>query len=231
MEHTQKNGKVWRSRLLRISLIVMASLMLLCGSYLVTYALLHNETETVTNTFKQTTAFADSLLIVEQIPVDGEGTDGVMNGILDETPSKEVTDATYYYAPGVTLNKRVYVKIENLKEDAYLFVTAATNGTAWKETGLAWNLDTNNWVQFTDDKGNTVYACKTKFLRGQSYNMDGKATNMDVILNDQVTVHQDIYSILSPDTTVSDLTFNAYLVQAMGLGSAEAAWNATYGKP
>ena len=231
MANTQKNGKAWKSKLLRVSLIVMTSVLLLCGSYLVTYALLSAETGEVTNTFKQTTVLADSLVIVEQIPTDG-GSDGkgFIDGILEETPSgPEVYGAEYRYAPGVTLKKRVYVKITNLKEDAYLYVIASNTGL-WKTDGLSWTFDTNNWYKFTDDKGQVVYAHKTRFERGQSY--DGSDYSMDVILDDEIKVSHKIYDISSPDNTESSLTFNAYLVQAMGVSANgttpayEVAWNA-----
>ena len=232
MANTQKNGKALRRKLLRVSLIVIASVLLLCGSYLVTYALLSAETGNVTNTFKQTTVLADSLVIVEQIPTDG-GSDGKgqKNGLLDEDPTGgDVTGATYLYAPGVTLKKRVYVKITNLKEDAYLYVIASNTGL-WKTDGLSWTFDTNNWYKFTDDKNQVVYAHKTRFERGQSYN--GSDYSMDVILNDEIKVSHEIYDISSPDNTKSSLTFSAYLVQAMGVsanGTTPAyvvAWNAT----
>ncbi len=229
MENKQNSKKVWRKNLVRGSLIALCAVMLLCGSYFATLALLNQETGTVTNTFKQVTELADSLLIVEHAPKDTNG-----DGIWDEEDAYdgETYDAEYLYAPGVTLKKRAYVRIINLHEYAYLYVTADAVGNDFEDEMLAWEIDSANWTSFKDENDKTVYVYKGGLVleRGKSYNPKGNEPGWDIILNDSVTVSHEIYDITNPDYTISTLTFSAYLVQATGFADYEAAWNATYGQ-
>ncbi|MBR5260972.1 MAG: hypothetical protein IKV47_02250 [Oscillospiraceae bacterium] len=240
MERTQSGKNVRKSNLLRGGLIVLAAVMLLCGTYLATLAYLHESTkDTVHNTFIPA-SFTNTTLTIEEKAHTADNLNN--NGIYDEVGSgSPVTGETFYFAPGVTLKKQPYVKITNLPENAYLFITVSDsihgNALADKKE-LAWQVDTANWTQITDATHKRMvyvyvgpHATTGGILPAGSYTaFDGK---MDIILNDTVTVAPGAYDIResTPDEYLnSAITFSAYLVQAIGFADSQAAWNATYGK-
>lgn len=223
----KKTGNKKMKTLFRAGMVVMAAVMLLCGTYFATVALLNRQTEEVINTFEQPTNLAKSLLIVERLPKD---TGNKANGIMDTSDAydtAEVNGATYLYVPGVELGKRAYVKIDSLNENAYLFLRVKTTGDDFGEKKLTWSVDTANWTKLKETDEGTVYYHNLGILAaGSSYNADGKATNMDIIKDDKVTVSSEIYEVQNGhDDTASELIFSAFLVQATGFPSAEDAWS------
>lgn len=244
MEEKQNSKKMRKRNILRGSLIALAAVMLLCGSYLVTLAYLQEDTVKLDNTFFPA-GLATTLQIVEKDPVDTNG-----NGIFDDDlTGTEVTSETYLFAPGVTLKKQPYVKITGLTENAYLFIsyTDTIHGNETTNKELPWEIDTANWKQITDSthkrlvyvyvgphaasKNGTSLGILTGTAKGTNYTaVDGK---MDIIKNDTVRVIPEAYDITNSKTSdysTSALTFSAYLVQAIGFADYQAAWNATYGK-
>lgn len=237
MEHKQPGMKVRKGNLLRASLIVLAAVMLLCSTYLVTLAFTKKESGKAVNTFFPA-GLATELKIVEKDPKDENG-----NGIYDDAlTADEVTSETYYFAPGVTLKKQVYVKVSELKENAYLYIsyTDTIHGNALSDKKeLPWQIDTANWMQIEDPThkrlvyvyvGPNTAKDKNGILTAGDYTAaDGK---MDVILNDSVSVLPTAYDISEStpeEYLTSTLSFSAYLVQAIGFDDYQEAWNSTHG--
>lgn len=225
----RKQKKMRKSNLLRGSLIVLAALMLLCGTYLVTLAYLQEDTDEVNNTFFPV-GLATKLELVEKDPKDNDG-----NGLYDDAlTNTEVTQEAYLFAPGVTLKKQPYVKITDLKENAYLFVEYTGALAGMKQ--LVWDLDaegeTAYWRLVTNTSGRLIYV----YVGPQAATSGGILTpktsyTIDIIRNDSVYTSPDIYDITNP-TAREDyvLNFSAYLVQATGFADYQTAWNSTYGK-
>ena len=232
------NKKKRKTVLLRSSLIALAAVMLLCGSYLVTSAFLHHDTNKVENVF-YATGLATTLEIVEKKQADTHE-DGIYD-FEDEFENSAVTAATYLFAPGVQLQKRVYVKIGNLQENAYLYVIPndSIRGNALEDKKmLDWKMDPANWLQIDDNSGKNrmIYVyIGTKALEGNNKGIlvPGTYTDLDVIENDCVTVSPDVYDIrvtTQEEFLDSALTFSVYLAQATGFKSAQEAWDFTHGK-
>ena len=228
MNRAENAKKVHKKNLLRGSLIVLAALMLLCSSYLVTVAFLKENTGPVKNTFALTSLVAENnFVIVEKKPTDTNE-----NGIFDDDLMGDATtqQATYLFAPGVTLYKRPYVVITDLKEHAYLFVEC-TSGLSDGLSTLTWEWDAKDgkscWkpVDNTDNRLIYVYVGGD---RADGILLSGNSYEIDIIKEDSVKVAHDVYDITKPSNNSSfELDFSAYLVQAVGFENAKAAWEAS----
>lgn len=177
-----------------------------------TWALLTHTTDTVTNTF-----------VVGKL-IDGNTTFSLKEHVIDkqdatgryvlktgDADSDYTTRNTYgAVVPGVNIPKDPTVKVEKLAGDAYLYVVVDNQ----LGTGLSYTVD-GKWTELANNGTKTLYV----------YNGGEKLTansivSQGVLANNEIVV----------DETVADgsmtLSFNAYLVQAVGTGDAAAAWNA-----
>ena len=228
MEKNQCGATPRKGKLLRMSLIVLASVMLLCGTYMATYAFLNKETQEVVNTFSHPTALAQEFKLLNKDTVDSDG-----NGIYDNNVgSATVAQETYLFVPGVTLTTEVQVSITNLKEDAYLFVEYTAGSATEGGNLLTWNFDgkdnTSYWsfVPNTENRLIYVYVGPQK-ATASGILAYGKSYTIDVVKNDSVKVSHEIYDIRNENANKQyTLEFNAYLVQSVGFANPEAAWAA-----
>ena len=243
MERTQSGKNVRKSNLLRGGLIVLAAVMLLCGTYLATLAYLHESTkDTVQNTFVPASFKNTTLTIVEKAHTADNLNN---NGIYDEVGSgSPVTGETFKFAPGVTLKKQPYVVIENLPEYAYLFIKVEQSAMDMFE----WQVDSDNWQPIVTGSNIYYYVGEDAventggILAAGNYPKNN--LSMDIIQGDQVYVKPGYYDnnndlvegayvigkTTAQDYANSQIVFSAYLVQATGFSTAKQAWDATYGK-
>ena len=230
MEKKRSSVNVRRSKLLRISLIVLASVMLLCGSYYVTLAFLNKETDEITNTFSHPTNLASTFMLRDKDPVDSDG-----NGVYDDDwGSATVEMETYLFVPGVELKVYPFVTITNLKEDAYLYVEYNSDATAGEDL-LYWDFDGEGNTDYWRIVPNTGTRLVYVYTGPQSANVKGVLAHsnnytIDIVKENSVVATPEIYDITKPsENTEYELDFSAYLVQAVGFTDADAAWAATFG--
>lgn len=177
-----------------------------------TLAYLTATTDTVTNTFAAQGLIDDGNFVLKEHKAEAQTANpGVYELNLDE----EVVANTYSVVPGVDLPKDPFVRVNNLKAKAYLFIEVKSDLPETLKFSIvdAWEATT-----LTGQNGGTVYTLKSGAL-------DANSSLIQTILEgDKVFVEDDYAGSAS-----KDLKFYGYLAQAAGFDNAAAAWTATFG--
>lgn len=162
----------------------------------------------------------DGALTLNEHKITTTGTTGVY------TLSNDTTTENAYTAimPGVNLPKDPQVTVTGLAANAYLFVVAdnaLTNGLS--ATYDIYDATTNpngKWVVVESNAaGKTLLAYNGVLTKDVS--------KVYILKDNQVTVPSNL-TVDNAGQSFGDLTFNAYLVQAAGFGTAAAAWNGAF---
>lgn len=177
-----------------------------------TYALLTREAGPVTNTFAvgkiidENTKFS-----LKEHAIDHQDANGAY---VLKTGDADSTGNNYSaVVPGVNLPKDPTVKVEELAGDAYLYVVVDNQLSG----GLTYTID-SKWTAIGTKDNKTLYA-----YNGGEKLTANSTVNQAVLADNQIVVPSNVVA------GNSTLTFNAYLVQAVGTGDAAAAWNANGG--
>lgn len=182
-----------------------------------TYALLTDKTEAVKNTFvvgKITDR--DTTFSLKEHAIDHQDANGKY--VLKDGDADSTGNNYSAVVPGVNLPKDPTVKVEALAGDAYLYVVVDNQLGA----GLTYEM-ADKWTKLVDaDNGaKTLYV----YNAGEKLTPTSPAISQNILKDDQIVVSSE-EEVAAGNST---LTFNAYLVQAVGTGDAAAAWNANGG--
>lgn len=210
-----------QKKLRKILTLVSCAVLLVCVTVVGTIAYLQATTNTVTNTFTVGNVnFGDPALEdgLDEAEVDEYGENPVSN--------VRVTSNQYKLVPGHSYIKDPIVHMSSTSEDAWLFAQV-NNGISEIEDSYTWTDEEGNehsgtiadqmeelgWT-LLDDESNVYYYEDTVSASDNIPVFKGFAVNGDA----DVTGYAD-----------AEITILAYAVQADGFGSAQAAWDATYG--
>lgn len=180
-----------------------------------TYALLTDKTGTVTNTFVVGKITDDGTTFsLKEHDIDHQDANGKYV-LKDGNAESDYTTSNTYGAvvPGVNLPKDPTVKVEALAGDAYLYVVVDNQLGA----GLTYTID-SKWTAIGTKDNKTLYA----YNAGEKLTPNSPAISQNILEGNQIVVSSKEEEVAAGNST---LTFNAYLVQAVGTGDAAAAWN------
>lgn len=195
----------------KVLVLMLSAVLLVATSVFGTMAYLTDETDEVVNTFT-----------IGEVELTLDETDVNVYGVKDgET---RVTENTYKLMPGHEYVKDPIVHVGTDSEDSYLFVTVENPIAEIESTTadtIAEQMEKNDWILFTDASGNSIYYYEEVVKADTDVNVFEKFT-----VNGEVGAEElKLYEGLS-------INIKAYAVQADGFtDDAEAAWNATWGKP
>lgn len=179
-----------------------------------TYALLTAKTDTVTNTFVVGKIKDDGTVFsLKEHDIAGQKANGEYILKTGDADGDYTTSNTYgAVVPGVNIPKDPTVKVEALAGDAYLYVVVDNQLGA----GLTYEM-ADKWTPIAVDGKQTLYV----YNAGEKLTPNSSAISQNILKDDQIAVATK--GVADGSTT---LTFNAYLVQAVGTGNAADAWNA-----
>lgn len=167
------------------------------------------DTKKVTNTFSS----GNVTIKLDEAKVDEDGKEITGEG------AERVLENAYKLYPGNTYDKDPTITVASGSEDCYLFVKVE-NGLdgleAAGDTTIAKQMEKNGW-SLVDGETNVymqsgIYSAEAQEVVFETFTIDTAETA----------------------TTLADaeaVVITAYAVQAEGFGSAQAAWDATYGAP
>lgn len=164
------------------------------------------DTKTVTNTFSS----GNVTITLDEAPVGPDG---------QATTGNRVTTNDYKLYPGKEYDKDPTITVAAGSEDCYLFVRV-DNGLADLEaagdTTIAKQMENKGW-DLVDGETNV-------YMQSGIYSADQKAVVFETFTIDAAETATTL-------ADAEDVVITAYAVQAEGFGSAQAAWDATYGAP
>lgn len=177
-----------------------------------TYALLTDTTNAVTNTFtagKITDNDTVFTLKEHKVTQAANGT----YALTDE----EATDGVKYDAvvPGTDIAKDPTVKVEKLEGDAYLYIVVDDTLNA----KLSHSIDAA-WTAIGSKGTKTLY----KLTANDGLLTANSTVNQRILTDNKLVAATDLDS-----GNLGAITFQAYLIQAVGTTSAVDAWNANNG--
>lgn len=182
-----------------------------------TYALLTAKTDTVTNTFVVGKIKDDGTVFsLKEHDIAGQKANGEYILKTGDADNDYTTSNTYgAVVPGVNIPKDPTVKVEALAGDAYLYVVVDNQLGA----GLTYEM-ADKWTKLADaDNGaKTLYV----YNAGEKLTPNSPAISQNILKDNQIVVSSEEEVAVGNST----LTFNAYLVQAVGTGNAADAWKA-----
>lgn len=183
-----------------------------------TYALLTAKTDTVTNTFVVGKIKDDGTVFsLKEHDIAGQKANGEYILKTGDADDDYTTSNTYgAVVPGVNIPKDPTVKVDKLAGDAYLYVVVDNQLGA----GLTYTID-SKWTAIGTKDNKTLYA----YNAGEKLTPNSPAISQNILKDDQIVVSSEKEVAVGNST----LTFNAYLVQAVGTADAAAAWNANGG--
>ena len=181
-----------------------------------TYALLAHSTGEVVNTFVVgKIKNDDTVFSLKEHAIDTQDVTGKYILKTGDADSDYTTSNAYdAVVPGVNIPKDPTVKVDKLAGDAYLYVVVDNQ----LGTGLSYTVD-GKWTKLADaDNGKkTLYV----YNGGETLKPTSPAISQKILEGNQIVVSSK-EEVAAGNST---LTFNAYLVQAVGTGDAAAAWN------
>ena len=164
------------------------------------------DTKEVTNTFSS----GNVTIKLDEAPVDLDG---------QATSGARVTANDYKLYPGKAYDKDPTITVATGSEDCYLFVKV-DNGLADLEaagdTTIAKQMENNGWT-LVDGETNV-------YMQSGIYSAEARAVVFETFTIDTAETATTL-------ADAEDVVITAYAVQAEGFGSAQAAWDATYGAP
>lgn len=201
----------------KILLMAACAVLLVCISVGATVAYL-TSTDSVTNTF----TVGKVKIELDEAKV---GTDG--KALTGEQAARVKTNA-YKLMPGHEYVKDPTIHVAAGSENCYLFVKVENGITALEATGktIADQMAARGWVAIAEGS-NVYYLTET---------VDGVTTakidnSGDVVVFEKFTLKGDADTTnATANYATKKITVTAYAVQADGFTTAEAAWNATFGK-
>jgi hypothetical protein len=180
-----------------------------------TYALLAHSTDEVVNTFAVGKIKDDGTVfsLKEHAIAGQEATGKYILKTGDDASDYTTSNAYDAVVPGVDLPKDPTVKVEKLAGDAYLYVVVDNQLTG----GLTYSVD-GKWTEIGSNGSKKLYA-----YNGGEKLTAASTVSQSILNGDKITVPNNVVA------GSSTLTFNAYLVQAVGSSDAASAWVANGG--
>ena len=204
-----------KRKMMKKAMVMVLALAMVCvASVAGTLAYLSHKTEKVTNTFVIGSLFEnatqDFALMEHKLANDGEG----VNGVFTLTTDLVTTNKYKNVLPGVNVPKDPFVRVNGLKEDAYLFLVVEDN------TGnhISFVMD-SKWEPYETENGKSIYVYKEA---DNDYILDRNTTEQINILKDKKVTVDKAFA----DDTDINISFTAYIIQSAGLTGREAAWAA-----
>lgn len=231
------NGKYTRrSNATKVLSLVLALALVMCASVAGTLAWLTAQTGEVVNTFTSAELFANpsSDFTLWEHAVEDEDSDGEY-----ELDAKTTTTGNAYdILPGVDIPKDPTVDVKNLEEHAYLYIKVT--GLDMPD-GLTATIDADYWEQLTGYTDIWVYkGTEAESNVIKATDDDKKTFTVTILEGNKIEVAEGYEAPpaeTKPDGSVDEdaeeitLSFEAYMVQATGTGTAAEAWAKTYGAP
>ena len=183
--------------------LLLCAVLLVAGSVMGTMAFLQSQTKTISNVM--TVGKVEITLKEFAVDVDGKKT-----GTVIEANDQDISGIKLI--PNRVIQKHPFITIDSESEKCYLFVKI--ENTIPSEYGNT-NLDNQKWVKLPGSSN--VYYYSTV--------VDGTSGDIDVFTT--FTCAADVTKYTT--TNGLNIKITAYAVQAEGFGSAEEAWNATFG--
>ena len=178
-----------------------------------TYALLTDKTDTVTNTFTAGKITDDGTVFTLKEHEVTQAANGTYTLTSEEAEGGVQYDAV---VPGTEIAKDPTVKVEKLKGDAYLYIVVDDTLNA----SLVHSIDPA-WIAIGSNGTKTLY----KFAANDGLlTANSGAVKQGILTGDKLMAEAD----LAPGN-LGIITFQAYLIQAVGTTSAVDAWNANGG--
>jgi hypothetical protein len=208
-----------RKMMKKAMMMVLALAMVCVASVAGTLAYLSHQTGPVTNTFVIGSLFdnatTDFALWEHKLANDGEGDNGVFTLLAGEN---ELVKRNEYknVLPGVNVPKDPFVRVDGLKEDAYLFLVVEDN------TGdhINFTMDSNWELYKTETDGKQIYVY-AEAADDYTLSSDPSQRNLGILLDNTVTVDKDFAG-----GSGINISFTAYIIQSAGLTDRDAAWAA-----
>ena len=205
-----------RKMMKKAMMMVLALAMVCVASVAGTLAYLSHQTGPVTNTFVIGSLFdnatTDFALWEHKLANDGKGVNGVFT-LVDTEEGLVKTNTYENVLPSVNVPKDPFVRVDGLKEDAYLFLVVEDN------TGdhINFTMD-SNWELYKSESG--VYVYKEA---NNDYILNRNTTEqiINILKDKKVTVDKDF-----ADDTGINISFTAYIIQSAGMADRDAAWAA-----
>lgn len=193
------------------TLITVLAMLLVCVlSVSVTLAYLYDKSATVINTF----SVGNVKITLDEADVDDSDDDG-------STTDRD-TENNYKLVSGATLDKDPTVHVSKYSEESYVFVEVIVDADvaavleSTGEKSIAAQMTANGWTKL---EGN-IYSYNTT-VTGL-----GKPADVDLPIFTTITVKSTATGEQLAAAADDDITITAYAIQADGLASASAAWEA-----
>lgn len=177
-----------------------------------TYALLTDTTNVVTNTFTAGKITGDDTVFT----LKEHKVTQAANGTYALTGEEAVGGVQYdAVVPGTEIAKDPTVKVEKLEGDAYLYIVVDDTLNA----KLTHSIDTA-WTAIGTNGTKTLY----KFAANDGLLTANSTVDQGILTGNKLAAAADLAS-----GDLGTITFQAYLIQAVGTTSAVNAWNANGG--
>ena len=193
------------------TLVTVVAMILVCVlSVSVTLAYLYDKSATVINTF----SVGNVKITLDEADVDDSDDDG-------STTDRD-TENNYKLVSGATFDKDPTVHVSKYSEESYVFVEVIVDADvaavleSTGEKSIAAQMTANGWTKL---EGN-IYSYNTT-VTGL-----GKPADVDLPIFTTITVKSTATGEQLAAAADDDITITAYAIQADGLASASAAWEA-----
>lgn len=200
----------------QVLVLVLAFVLVIGAAVGGTLAWLTAQTDEVKNTFTSATLFANptsDFTLWENEATDDDG-DGLF--VLSDTVADDGKN-DYDILPGVDIPKNPTITIDDLQENAYLYIKV--EGTL--PTGLGYELD-SCWTPVVGYAGVFVYTDDNN-----SHVIKPGDLTVGIIEDNTITV-PSTYSVPEGSDGEGTLTFTAYMTQATGQSDVAVAWQTNF---
>lgn len=217
----------------RILVTLVAAVLLMAVTVAGTLAYLQAQTEKVVNTFTYGNVKFDLKGGLDEALVNDYGqpiNNDTDKTVVELTAAPRVMKNDYKLIPGHNYTKDPTVHIAAGSEPCWVFVKV-DNGIADIEaegsTTIAAQMTANKWVQLkvTDKNGDEVEVPNVFYYATIVDNLNATAKK-DLIVFSSFTLNGTIEENKIDDYTEAQVVIDAYLIQADGLTTAQAAWAA-----
>lgn len=208
-----------RKSMKKVFVMVLALAMVCVASVAGTLAYLSDQTEKVTNTFVIGSLFANpetDFALWEHKLVSSESDNGVFTLETGNELEKLTTSNNYSNVlPGVNVPKDPFVRVNGLKEEAYLFLVVEDN------TGEYINITMDsNWQLYkTEADGKQIYVYK-EAVDDYTLSPDAAQRDLGILQGNIVTVSENLTG-----GSGINISFQAYIIQSAGFDSYATAWD------
>lgn len=205
----------------KVLVTLLCAALLVFASVMGTLAYLQAQTDVATNTFTvgNIQAYLDEADVNEygdKLYVQNDE-DKSLGTTKTEIEAKRVLENEYKLIPGHPYVKDPTIHIVKGSEECYVFVKVVDEIAAIQDDVTVADQMDDNWVVI--DQANGIYAYKQT--------VNAMEAEQDVVVFSNFKIKSDADVAAYEGKTI---TITGYAVQVDGFGTAQDAWNATYGK-